>query len=122
LVSIMLSINKARINAMSEPQDSVEHRIKDRQIDVMISTDHKNVITNICNNGGNIDKKIIENIFDPYFTTKSVTSGTGLGLYMSKTIIEKHLLGTITVNNTKYGVCFTITLPLQKEAHNSLAN
>ncbi|MEA3373927.1 MAG: ATP-binding protein, partial [Campylobacterota bacterium] len=58
-----------------------------------------------------IDEAIIEKIFDPYFSTRDVASGMGLGLYMSKTIVEKHLHGTITVENIKDGVCFTVILP-----------
>lgn len=52
----------------------------------------------------------IENIFDPYFTTKGAKNGTGLGLYMSKTIVEKHLLGSLTVDNDDESACFEIII------------
>ncbi|HEX5670729.1 MAG TPA: ATP-binding protein [Sulfuricurvum sp.] len=54
-------------------------------------------------------------MFEPYFTTKS-ENGTGLGLYMSKLIIEDHCKGTLSYYNTDIGVCFSITLPLNNEA------
>jgi len=61
-------------------------------------------------NGGGIKNDIIEYIFDPYFSTKSENIGTGLGLSMSKTIIEKHHKGTISANNTDDGLSLIISL------------
>lgn len=71
------------------------------------------VTTRLCNNGGNIPADVISHIFDPYFSTKDEKSGTGLGLYISKTIVEKHLNGIIDVENKENGVCFIIKLPLK---------
>jgi len=53
-------------------------------------------------------------VFEPYFTTKAEGQGTGVGLYMSKNIIENHMSGTLSLKNIDKGVEFTITL--QKEA------
>lgn len=73
--------------------------------------DNKDSITiKIADNGGGIDKKIMDKIFDPYFSTKQSLNGTGLGLYMCKLIIEKHNKGTIKAINTEDGVAFYITL------------
>jgi signal transduction histidine kinase len=65
----------------------------------------------IEDNAKGIDEKIINKIFEPYFTMKHKSQGTGLGLYISKMIIEKGLNGTIFVENRNLGVCFILNLP-----------
>ena len=66
----------------------------------------------IIDDAGAIDEKIINSIFEPYFTTKE--DGTGIGLYMAKIIIEDKMRGTINVRNDKDNVIFTIKLPHKK--------
>ena len=66
----------------------------------------------IIDDAGAIDEKIINSIFEPYFTTKE--NGMGLGLYMAKIIIEDKMKGTISVRNDKNCVIFTIKLPFKK--------
>ncbi len=83
-------------------------------IEISVYEDDTYVNTAICDNGTGIDDTILPKIFDPYFTTKDAQTGTGLGLYMSKMIIEQHLHGIIEVNTREKGVCFTVRLPKQK--------
>jgi signal transduction histidine kinase len=64
----------------------------------------------VSDNAGGIDEKIIDRIFEPYFTTKNAADSTGLGLYMSKFIIEESCGGTLDVVNGKEGALFTIKL------------
>jgi C4-dicarboxylate-specific signal transduction histidine kinase len=69
--------------------------------------DGKTVVT-IGDNAGGIDEEIIDRLFDPYFTTKEPDKGTGIGLFMSKTIIENNMAGSLTVRNAGDGAEFRI--------------
>jgi signal transduction histidine kinase/ABC-type nitrate/sulfonate/bicarbonate transport system substrate-binding protein len=90
----------------------VEKRVSKPQIKLEIDkVDGYNVIS-ICDNGGGISKSIENKIFEPYFTTKHKSQGTGLGLYISKLIIEDSLDGKLVMKNIHNGVCFSIKLKL----------
>ena len=79
---------------------------------INVSKDEEFVIVNIFNNCGNIPSDILERVFEPYFTTKFQDQGTGIGLYMSKIIIENNMNGYIDVKNKEDGVEFIIKLPI----------
>jgi len=93
------------LNILKNAQDNFSEKgIKDPCI--KITTENRTI--SICDNGGGIPEDILEKIFDPYFSTKDEKNVTGLGLYMSKTIIEKHHGGILHVKNRGDGVCFVI--------------
>ncbi len=69
---------------------------------------------NVEDNGGGIAPEILNKVFEPYFTTKEEGQGTGIGLYMSKMIVENNMGGRLTVTNTNKGARFTISLPVKK--------
>ncbi len=95
------------LNILKNAQDNfLEKDIKEPYI--KISTNDK--VLSICDNGGGIPEDVIDKIFNPYFSTKEEKNGTGLGLYMSKTIVEEHHNGKLVVENTHDGVCFKIEL------------
>jgi PAS domain S-box-containing protein len=85
---------------------------KKAKIDINIKRTSNFNIIEIIDDGGKIDDKIINSIFEPYFTTKE--DGTGIGLYMAKVIIEDKMRGTITAKNDENNVIFTIKLPHKK--------
>ena len=82
------------------------------KIEINISKNEEYVIVKMFNNCGNIPKNILERVFEPYFTTKFQDQGTGIGLYMSKIIIESNMKGNIDVQNINDGVEFVIKLPI----------
>ncbi|MBF0565715.1 MAG: PAS domain-containing protein [Nitrospirae bacterium] len=75
----------------------------------LLKRDGRIVIT-LSDDGGGIPAEVIDKIFEPYFTTKSEEKGTGIGLYMSKTIIENNMGGVLTVRNAGDGAEFTIEI------------
>jgi len=86
----------------------IEREIKNPWTKIFLSKENnKNVIT-INDNAGGIQKNIIEKIFDPYFSTKQKLTGTGIGLYMAKMVIERNMSGKITVRNTDVGAEFRV--------------
>ncbi|MEA2072009.1 MAG: sensor histidine kinase [Campylobacterota bacterium] len=90
----------------------IDKNIKNPVITIRTSTSQNdNYSIMICDNGGGISEDIIDKIFEPYFTTKHKSQGTGLGLYISKLIIEENMMGSITVSNMNEGACFKIELP-----------
>lgn len=100
------------INLIKNAKDAlIENREKERYINVTVSDDEENVITTFCDSAGGIDEGIIDKIFEAHFSTKDQKNGTGLGLYMSKIIVEKRLYGRISVENSIDGACFKVTIP-----------
>ena len=102
------------INILNNAKEAFTKSTKEnRFIHVRIKDNVDFIVTTICDNGGGIDDKIIKKIFEPYFSTKDKLTGTGLGLHISKTIIEKHMNGIISVRNTDEGACFELNIPKQ---------
>lgn len=100
------------LNLIKNAQDNFEEKnIQEPYILLQTQESKSGVIIRVCDNGGGIKEEIRHRIFEPYFTTKKEQNGTGLGLYMSKMIIEEHLHGTINATNTDDGICFRIELP-----------
>ncbi|MDA3079499.1 MULTISPECIES: PAS domain-containing sensor histidine kinase [unclassified Campylobacter] len=103
------------MNILVNAKDAFKNsKIKSKKIQISIKSNDKFAIIDIKDNAGVIKDEIMERIFEPYFTTKHKSSGTGLGLYMSKMIIE-HMKGEIIAENLKNWVNFKIILPLAKE-------
>lgn len=103
------------LNVLNNAKDAlIESGIKNRNISIKAFSKDENIVVEIADNAGGIDKEIIEKIFDPYFTTKDEGKGTGLGLYMSKMIMQRSMHGQIDALNTEDGAMFVITIPGHK--------
>jgi C4-dicarboxylate-specific signal transduction histidine kinase len=104
------SLVQVFLNILGNAKHALESaNVKPAIITVIIDETPTSIITTIRDNGGGIPEAIIEKLADPYFTTKGLM-GTGLGLYISQTIIEKYFSGTLTWFNKHQGACFVITL------------
>ena len=104
------------LNVLKNSQDNFrENNIKNGEIWIKTYDLSTGVRLEISDNGGGISEDNLQKIFDPYFSTKSEKNGTGLGLYMSKTIIELHHKGKLYAKNRDDGICFFIELNSEKE-------
>ena len=114
LFQVILNLFSNSIDVLSSSQ--IENKI----IYIKIYHDENNLYIEFLDNGGGIKDEFINRVFEPYFTTKHKSQGTGIGLYMSLQIVTKHLNGEISVkndtfihNNIKYfGAKFTILIPI----------
>ena len=107
IVQVFVNLVKNSSDAM------IEKHIENRVINIKSYEKNNYLFVEFEDNAGGIKNDVISKIFDPYFSTKSNKNGTGLGLYMSKTIIEEHSGGNIDVYNTNFGAKFIIKLPLK---------
>lgn len=102
-------LTQVMLNILHNAQEALlEHQPKDPMIKIKTYEKDQEYIIEISDNAGGIEPHILERIFDPYFSTKEKKNGTGLGLYMSKQIVEEHCSGRIEVYNENDGVVFKI--------------
>ena len=100
------------INILSNAKDElIKRNITNPKITLIINEIDNKSVVKIFDNAGGIDIQPIEKVFDPFFTYDK-KNGTGIGLFMSKLIIENNMNGRLFVENTNTGALFTITIPL----------
>ena len=101
------------LNLLSNSIDAFnEKEISDRKITLRCYIKEENGIIEFEDNANGIPQHVIADIFKPNVTTKANGKGTGIGLYMSSQIVQKHN-GTINVENVNFGALFSITIKLQ---------
>ena len=108
------------INIINNSKDALKEKKEEKYIFITTKKNDKDIDIIIKDNGGGIPENIINKVFEPYFTTKHQSQGTGLGLHMTYNIIKDGLNGSISVKNTEYnyngldckGAVFTIKLPI----------
>ena len=104
-------VTQVILNILKNAEDAIKERETiHAHILITISKEDKWQTISIEDNAGGIPEHVLPHIFEPYFSTKSEKNGSGLGLYMSKTIIEEHCGGYIVASNTTHGAKFTIKL------------
>ena len=104
-------VRQVILNLLKNAEDIlIEKQIENPRIHVRINDLGPMMILEIGDNGGGVPDEIREKIFNPYFTTKEKRDGTGLGLYMSKMIVEDHCGGKLNVYNSKQGAVFEVSL------------
>ncbi|OGU13138.1 MAG: hypothetical protein A2076_07645 [Geobacteraceae bacterium GWC2_53_11] len=99
------------LNILMNARDAIlERRPENARIAITVGMEGERAVVTIADNAGGIAAESIDRIFEPYFTTKGPDKGTGVGLFMSKTIIEKNMNGRLTVRNTGEGAEFRIVV------------
>lgn len=109
-------LSQVILNILANAKDAlVLNNIQNKVVNITLKNEHGNIILKIKDNAGGIKDDIKDKIFDPYFTTKHQSQGTGLGLYMSTQIIHTHFQGQIHEYNVEdsdgIGACFEISFP-----------
>ena len=96
---------------MSNAKDIlIQREIKNPKIDLVVDYIDGYSIVTVKDNALGVEEEYLDLIFEPYFTTKSGSQGTGLGLYMSKMIIEKNMGGELSVENLEDGALFKVKI------------
>lgn len=104
-------LKQVLLNIVNNAREAIEYsKSKIREITVTCVSDKYHCTISIQDSGGGVPQHIVDKIFDPYFTTKFESQGTGIGLYMAKMIVERHCFGKLSIYNTKNGACFEIWL------------
>jgi signal transduction histidine kinase len=109
------------VNIIANAKDAITQNVRHvgeayeepllKKITITVRADEQSVIITISDSGCGIPEHLLLQIFNPYFTTKAASSsGTGMGLYMSKMIVEKEMNGELLAENTESGARFTIKL------------
>lgn len=115
VLGISNELTQVIINLINNSTDAfISKGILIREINIKTRKDNDFAYIEIQDNAGGIEKENLEKIFEPYFTTKHQSSGTGLGLFMSKMICEQGLDGYMGVNSKKGLTTFSIKIPLIK--------
>lgn len=111
LFSYKNEFSQALLNIITNAKDILNLRkTQNGEIKIKAKEENDHIIISVEDNAGGIEEENIKKVFDPYFTTKHKSQGTGIGLYMTKMIVENNMDGSIEVSNSSEGARFTIRL------------
>ncbi len=105
LLQVLLNLISNAVDALQSVPEA------NRRLSFTLVNQDTSLLLSVADSGGGIPNELKERIFEPYFSTKRDRQGTGLGLHMSRMIVEQHLGGRLTVENQDAGACFHIQLP-----------
>ncbi len=114
-VHVLVNIISNAKDAINERQANSPKRTVHRLINLAVFKNSNEICLEIKDTGCGIPPHLMEKIFTPYFTTKGTATGTGIGLYMAKMIVEKEMKGMIHVENRYIGAMFRVCLPLSPD-------
>jgi len=103
------------LNIINNSIDALKQVNRKRLIKIYIQRKEKNTELILIDNGGGVAEENIPKLFDPYFTTKDKDAGTGIGLYMTRLIIERNFNGNIQVSNVEDGLMTSINIPIEDD-------
>ena len=116
VLGISNELTQVVINLIKNSQEAfVSNSILVREISIEVKAKGGFAIVELSDNAGGVKKEVLERIFEPYFTTKHNSTGTGLGLFMSKMICEQGLNGSLDVRSKKKTTTFTIKIPIHEK-------
>lgn len=113
-IEMTSAISQVLLNLLNNAKDAIDPQKKEKEIILYFKALTDGFEIRCCDNGLGIEEKIVNKIFDPYFTTKAKSQGTGIGMYMSKEIITKVFHGTIVLDDSTKNTCFKINIPCSK--------
>lgn len=111
----MSALQQVLINLTTNAADALENA-EEKSITIRINTDAEALTLSVEDTGCGLDADTAEKLFEPGFSTKKHKNGTGIGLNISKHIIESHFKGSITAGNTEKGAKFTLLMPIYSES------
>jgi len=118
ITGISNELTQVLINLLQNAKESLAECFdKEKEIYVSILDAKTEIILSVQDNGSGIEEDKLEKIFDPYFSTKHASQGTGLGLFMSRMIVQQSLGGSIRASNNEIGALLTITIPKKDTTH-----
>jgi len=117
LIGVSNELTQVLVNLLQNAKEALfSSNTQEKSISVYISKGTSEIAISVQDNGNGIPEENLERIFDPYFSTKHASQGTGLGLFMSRMIIQQSFRGSITATNTDAGAQFDIILPYNKDS------
>ncbi len=100
-------VQQVMLNVITNSQDAItEQKLQEGKVTVILDKEHRSIY--ICDNAGGVAEDELERIFEPYFTSKQASGGTGIGLHMSRVIISDHMSGRMYAYNGEEGLCVVI--------------